>query len=75
MRTHADKCSLSNMKAVCKFIIQHVDAEVSENGAVVDVLNSNPAEETDITFASSWPLTVVKLTNNNKRSEKIGGIW
>lgn len=72
MRTHADKCRLLNMKTVCKFIIQHVDAEVSENGAVVDVLNSNP-EGTDIMFASAWPLAVAKLTNNDNRSEKIGG--
>ncbi|KAI2500775.1 hypothetical protein MHU86_13699 [Fragilaria crotonensis] len=73
MRTHADKCRLSNMKAVCKFIIQHTDANVLDaNGSDVNVLDSNP-EETDIYFAGAWPLAVAKLTNNNNRSEKIRG--
>jgi hypothetical protein len=74
MRTHADKCRLSNMKTVCKFIIEHIneDADARENGASVTVLDSIP-EETDILFASAWPLAVAKLTNNNSRSEKIRG--
>ena len=73
MRTHADKCRLSNMKAVCKFVIQHIDNRVLDaNVSAVNVLDSSP-EETDILFAGAWPLAVAKLTNNSNRSEKIRG--
>ena len=65
MRTHADKCRLSNMKVVCKFIIEHIDTDVN-------VLDLN-ADETDILLADAWPLAVAKVTDNNNRSEKIRG--
>ena len=61
------------MKAVCKFILRHMDDNALDtNGVAVNVLDSNP-EETNILFAGAWPLAIAKGTNNNNRSEKIRG--
>lgn len=71
LRTHADKCRFSNMKTVCKFIIEHIEETGDENERTADALEQSSPDKTDILFARAWPLAVAKLTNNKQRSEKI----
>lgn len=77
MSTHSDRCRLSNMKVVCRFILKQHSAGTSDNDCNRTLkeseLSRTGTENTDEIFAKAWPVVAAKISDNESRRIKIRG--
>jgi hypothetical protein len=78
MCTHSDKCRLSNMKVVCRFILQQHLVGTPDNNSCNRTLHASElmhtgTENTDEIFAKAWPMAAAKISDSKTRRIKIRG--